>query len=203
LQNIPSIFPNYDVEEYNEFITCLQYENEWNGRHPFVVYDSEITILENYLVTFKGIALEKLRGLLHRATGKFYLPEIADNCICATSTNSDAINFTESDTSSNSHKSMNSSNNGNKQSLDNAGSYTLTLYPNPSEDVLHLNLENTATVNIQQIAVYDIYGRQLRTKENIDVSKTSISLSGLTNGIYFIHVKMNSGEIKIRRIIKE
>jgi hypothetical protein len=94
-------------------------------------------------------------------------------------------------------------NNETEQSLDDAGSYSLAVYPNPSNGALHLNLKNTTTVKIQQVDVYDIYGRALRKVENIGVHRTTVDLSGLSNGIYFIRVYMDNGETKIRRIVKE
>jgi hypothetical protein len=79
----------------------------------------------------------------------------------------------------------------------------VVIYPNPSNGTLHLNLENTAMVKIQQIDVYDIYGKQLRKVENIGIQRTTIDLSGLSSGIYFIRVFMDNGETKTKRIVKE
>ncbi|MDR1181168.1 MAG: T9SS type A sorting domain-containing protein [Bacteroidales bacterium] len=79
----------------------------------------------------------------------------------------------------------------------------VVVYPNPAHGALHLNMENTEMVNIQQVGVYDIYGKQLRKIENIGVQRTTVNLSGLANGIYFIRVFMDNGKTKIKRIVKE
>jgi parallel beta-helix repeat protein len=208
LQTIPTRFPQYSATEHSDFMTYLQFENQWGNTDPSQIPSAEIEAMQAiiFISILEGELLERYRALLERISRGILFPVITldDKCGDVNTMGTEGITgFTESNSSSNSDKSINSSNNRNAQSLNDVSSYTLALYPNPSEEVLHLNLENTATVNIQQVAVYDIYGRQLRTKENIDVSKTFINLSGLTKGIYFIHVKMNSGEIKIRRIVKE
>jgi subtilisin family serine protease len=199
LQEIPNRFPKeYNYDEHNDFITCLRYEERWDNMHPLVVPPEEIAILESYLNSFTGIALQKLTALLERVTGKNYLHLRGFQCDC---NNTETENAMES-SSTDSHKSINSSNE-NEQSLNDADSYSLAVYPNPSNGALHLNLENTTTVNIQQVDVYDIYGRELRKVENIGVHRTTVDLSGLSNGIYFIRVSMDNGENKIRRIVKE
>jgi parallel beta-helix repeat protein len=202
LQAIPEKFPTEYIEsEHNGFVTCLQFENQWGNTHPLEIPESEIAIMESYLGIFNGSALAKLIAILELLKELYFYTSFLDDksgsgdcCINC----SDVEGFSVS----NNHKSINSSN-GNEQSLDDADSYSLAIYPNPSNGALHLNLEKTTTVNIQQVDVYDIYGRELRKVENIGVHRTTVNLSGLSNGIYFIRVSMDNGETKIRRIVKE
>jgi parallel beta-helix repeat protein len=203
LQAIPEKFPNEYIEsEHNDFIICLQFENQWGNTHPSEIPESEIAVIKNYLWTSNGLALAILKAILEKLLRElsFYTVTLDDKCGSSDCIGTDG--FVAGGSSMSNHKSINSSN-GNEQSLDDADSYSLAVYPNPSNGALHLNLENTTTVNIQQVDVYDIYGRELRKVENIGVHRTTVDLSGLSNGIYFIRVSMDNGETKIRRIVKE
>jgi hypothetical protein len=83
------------------------------------------------------------------------------------------------------------------------GKPILHLYPNPSKDVVYIVVENTTDVNIAQVKVYDIYGRLLRTTNNIGETQTEIDLSGLAAGIYYVRCSLDNGELKTKRIVKE
>ncbi|MFT6850289.1 MAG: hypothetical protein ACJATA_001101 [Sphingobacteriales bacterium] len=75
----------------------------------------------------------------------------------------------------------------------------LLLYPNPTNGKIYL--EHTEINNIQYFDIIDQLGR-LVLKEN-NLNSNSIDLKSLRNGVYFIKITFNTGEIITRKIIKE
>ena len=72
------------------------------------------------------------------------------------------------------------------------------MYPNPVSNELHIATE----ANIEEISIYDIYGRMttvygLQTTDFVN----RIEIADLENGIYFINIKTDKGNI-VRRFIK-
>jgi hypothetical protein len=84
-----------------------------------------------------------------------------------------------------------------------SGEVELNLYPNPVEGVLYIQLDNTDVVNIEEVKIYDMYGRLLRTESDIRLRKTEIDIVGLSAGVYFVNCKLSNGEAKTKRIVKE
>ena len=73
---------------------------------------------------------------------------------------------------------------------------SLYIHPNPTNDRLYIETE----VEIEEIAVYDVYGRRLQSIVNNQQS-LSIDVADLKSGIYFIKINTNKGNI-VKRIIK-
>ena len=71
------------------------------------------------------------------------------------------------------------------------------IYPNPVEDELTIATE----ANVEEIAIYDIYGRTMRQQVNKTTGQQVIDVADLENGIYFINIKTDKGNI-VRRFIK-
>ena len=55
--------------------------------------------------------------------------------------------------------------------------------------------------NMDEIAIYDIYGRTVRQQVNKSTSQQVIDVADLENGIYFINIKTDKGNI-VKRFIK-
>ena len=74
----------------------------------------------------------------------------------------------------------------------------VNIYPNPVNDRLYIE----TSTQIQSIEIYDIYGRiqNLRNSETQKL-RNSIDVSDLNNGIYFVKVKTEEGNI-VKRIVK-
>jgi len=72
----------------------------------------------------------------------------------------------------------------------------LALYPNPTSDILYIASENQ---RINSIVVYDILGKEYLSNNQINSENTSIDLSRLSQGVYFI--KINN--LVIKRIIRK
>ena len=63
------------------------------------------------------------------------------------------------------------------------------IYPNPANDKLYIETE----VEIEEVVVYDIYGRQQSTDNGQQPS--CIDVSGLNSGVYFVKVVTDNGEV--------
>ena len=72
---------------------------------------------------------------------------------------------------------------------------TFYMYPNPVEDKLYIETD----VEIEDIVVYDVYGRQ---QDNVAIRQHFVDVSDLTSGIYLIKIVTN-GSGFIRRFVKK
>jgi hypothetical protein len=77
-------------------------------------------------------------------------------------------------------------------------STTFNIYPNPVNDRLFVEAE----AKIEEVVIYDIFGRQQVTVTTSLQGNLSIDLSDLNSGIYFVKVKTENGEIA-KRFIKK
>ena len=75
------------------------------------------------------------------------------------------------------------------------GSGTLTVYPNPASDVLHLEGDFEGG----QTSLYDLTGRRVYQGEY----QPKISVSGLNNGMYFVQIVTAEGQVITQKFIIE
>jgi hypothetical protein len=73
---------------------------------------------------------------------------------------------------------------------------TITLYPNPTSDIL--NFDNKSGQSISSIAIYAINGALIKEKQADDIQ--SISVSDLQSGIYFVKVTVNETSLNYKFI---
>lgn len=80
-------------------------------------------------------------------------------------------------------------------------SVQLSVYPNPTSDELHINItdryKETATLSLT-----DVLGRQVYQSEINTGSPTTISVSTIPSGVYFLKVQTANG-ITVKKIVKE
>lgn len=76
-------------------------------------------------------------------------------------------------------------------------SSSFNIYPNPASDRLFIETEN----EINEVVVYDVYGRIQQTMVN-DQQSLSIDVSNLSNGVYFVKIKSENNEV-VKRFIKK
>ena len=74
---------------------------------------------------------------------------------------------------------------------------SVQIYPNPVNDRIFIEAET----EIEEVVVYDIYGRHQVTETPSRQGNLSIDLSDLKSGIYFVKINTEKGNI-VRRIIK-
>jgi hypothetical protein len=75
--------------------------------------------------------------------------------------------------------------------------YTLTTFPNPAAEQLTIKFNAAGTSNVE-LFITDMYGIKVRNVINNEALKAgttsrNINLSGLSNGIYFVSLKSDSG----------
>ena len=75
---------------------------------------------------------------------------------------------------------------------------SISIYPNPANDRLFIEAE----AEIENVVIYDIYGRHQVTETPSHQEMTSVNVSGLKAGIYFVKINTKNGEI-VKRFIKE
>jgi hypothetical protein len=75
----------------------------------------------------------------------------------------------------------------------------ISVYPNPSNGLVTISY---GTFEPTQIQVYDISGKLILTKENLNVSETNLDLSSASQGIYFIKVSSENQSV-VKRLIKK
>jgi hypothetical protein len=78
----------------------------------------------------------------------------------------------------------------------NANKDALTVYPNPTKDILNIETKNNSTIS--SASVYNTLGQIVMST----TTANTINVSSLTTGIYFIKVKLNNKE-SIIKFIKE
>ena len=77
----------------------------------------------------------------------------------------------------------------------------VAVYPNPSNGIFNISLNNLQPTSIN---VYDLTGKVVYTNQQISIvnNQTTIDLSAVSNGIYFL--KMNvEGQNIVKRIVKK
>ena len=75
---------------------------------------------------------------------------------------------------------------------------SFNIYPNPVKDELFI----AAEVQVKEVAIYDIYGRQTMSQQvNETTSQQVVDVAGLETGVYFVNVKTDNGNI-VKRFIK-
>ena len=87
------------------------------------------------------------------------------------------------------------------KTLDNVGleeiSSSINIYPNPVKDKLYIETD----VEIEDVVVYDVFGRQQDNKTTQQQDNVTIDVSKLDAGVYFVKIKTAEGE-NVKRIIK-
>lgn len=76
-------------------------------------------------------------------------------------------------------------------------SKSLMLYPNPAKTILNFKTENKSNLSI---IITDVLGKVVLSEITII---NSVSIASLTNGIYLVSVKSESGEVAKLKFIKE
>jgi len=71
----------------------------------------------------------------------------------------------------------------------------LTVYPNPSNGVVHVDWINQS---IDRVAVLDAFSREILS---FDESVGTINISNLTNGIYYLNIDNNSIRAVVRIVL--
>ncbi|WCM41005.1 T9SS type A sorting domain-containing protein [Flavobacterium sp. CBA20B-1] len=74
------------------------------------------------------------------------------------------------------------------------------LYPNPANSVV--NITNTENMQIQQITVYDVAGKQLSTQTYTNETEIQLNVEHLASGTYMLHLQTNQGTA-VKKLVKK
>lgn len=85
-------------------------------------------------------------------------------------------------------------------SLLNDTQFGISIYPNPTNDILHIELE-ISTGKPTNITITNTLG-QVVLNERIDLQKSSFNISNFYTGVYILRAE-NNGRVKTLRLIKE
>ncbi|MBI3233776.1 MAG: T9SS type A sorting domain-containing protein [Bacteroidetes bacterium] len=78
--------------------------------------------------------------------------------------------------------------------------YNFEMFPNPANDILHLELSGYAEKSIQ-INLQDISGNQIENLELEPNTKTQLNTSKYSSGFYFITISQNNSAIETRKLV--
>ena len=79
--------------------------------------------------------------------------------------------------------------------------HRVAVYPNPARDLV--NVEVDGGMEIADIVLYDMYGRIVETRLIASLQRTTIDVSGLPAGTYFLHIRTTDNREFIRKIVHE
>lgn len=87
-------------------------------------------------------------------------------------------------------------------SVDNElATYSVTLSPNPTVDLLQLDIQNKLN-EVLFIDLYTIEGKLIKSQQINSTTHLQIDMGTYTTGPYQLSIKNNSGKIKTFRIVK-
>jgi type IX secretion system substrate protein len=81
------------------------------------------------------------------------------------------------------------------------GSGTVSIFPNPASDVLHIMVP--AATQVKSAIIYDAIGRKILEQDNLNSSDPTISVSNLTTGFYDIKVITADGVVTNLNFVKK
>jgi len=70
---------------------------------------------------------------------------------------------------------------------------SISLHPNPTNGILYVEAEN-----LQKVEVLNLLGQKVQSQGG-----STIDLSGLGNGVYFVKVTDEEGRVEVRKVVKE
>lgn len=78
----------------------------------------------------------------------------------------------------------------------------LSMFPNPAKNKI-LFKPNQIDKNLKSLKIFDLYGKKVKTFENIDFDNPELDISDLKNGIYLVEIEYDNA-IKFQlKLIKE
>jgi hypothetical protein len=84
--------------------------------------------------------------------------------------------------------------------IDDFVSSKFNVFPNPINDVV--TVTNNENIGMEEIIIYDIIGKRIKTKKYNDKNEIQLNLSDLSSGTYLLHIKTKD-DIAIKKVIKK
>lgn len=77
---------------------------------------------------------------------------------------------------------------------------SIVLYPNPAKSTVFVALQNSTEI-IENIAIYDILGKNVNQLSNVSSNQSSIDVSQLSKGIYMVEITTENHLKQIKKLI--
>lgn len=74
------------------------------------------------------------------------------------------------------------------------------LFPNPANTIV--TIKNNENIGIEQIKIYDLSGKNLKTQEYNNENEIQLNISDLAAGTYMFHIKTNQGTA-VKKVVKK
>ena len=81
------------------------------------------------------------------------------------------------------------------EGIDNAESNMLTIYPNPTSNIVNINAEKA----VSTVSVYNLNGQKILTTSN----SNTVDLSSISKGSYIIRIELEDGSVATSTIVKK
>jgi len=88
---------------------------------------------------------------------------------------------------------------GTGESVNQTGYQSLSIYPNPVSDDIHI----TGMDNVDKLIITNITGQVVKRFDNVETSNFSLNVSDLTQGIYFINARTADGTSSTAKFLKK
>jgi hypothetical protein len=75
---------------------------------------------------------------------------------------------------------------------------SIQIFPNPTSDILNIKMENQASA---QLTIFDIYGKKVLEKMEVNQNEIQLSTSSFSQGVYFLKMEMEGKEL-VKKFIK-
>lgn len=85
-------------------------------------------------------------------------------------------------------------------SVDDFTAAQFKIHPNPATDIININ--NLSELVISEVNLVDIQGRVLQSMKNDNLNQAQINVSTLSNGMYFLDIKTDAGNV-VKKFIKK
>ena len=79
-------------------------------------------------------------------------------------------------------------------------SSAFNLYPNPAANVV--NITNSENMQVQQVTVYDVTGKQLSIQTFNNESEIQLNVENLANGVYMLYIETETG-VAVKKLVKK
>ncbi len=77
----------------------------------------------------------------------------------------------------------------------------LKLYPNPTENTLVLELENT-TATEYELSIFDLSGKSVLSQNNLTGQRQQMDVSMLSSGTYVVFIQFSNGDSYRQKLVK-
>ena len=77
----------------------------------------------------------------------------------------------------------------------------IRLFPNPITNGNYLNIDFGSTILSANVSIYSVTGKQIQNFTLNNLSKTSLNISGLTNGVYLLKISSNFQSITRKFVV--